>query len=76
MNEGWSEYLELLKKTLTALTYDESAWTLVRASPKQRIKAQFIKALGARDLALVKVKPSTSTTGSKGATGHFLPIRW
>ena len=61
ITEGASLYLDLLKKTLTASVYDESAWLVLQPGKLHgaysRIRAAVIRALGKKSLLLVKARP-------------------
>ena len=61
ITDGASLYLDLLKKTLTASVYDESAWTVLEPGKLHgmysRIMAAIIKALDKKSLLLIKVRP-------------------
>lgn len=73
-------YLDLLKKSLTASLYDESAWTRVEASraAKQRdpsrpdrfvkgfVRASFVKMLAKQRLMLIKRVPYNATLRTEG----------
>lgn len=61
-NADWAaRYLDLLKKTLTASVYDESAWSVLEAGGRRglfgRTKAVLIKLLGRKSLLLVNARP-------------------
>ncbi len=52
-NEGTTLYLDLLKKTLTASIYDESAWT-IKEGKKSLIKKWFYSLLRKHNLLVIK----------------------
>ena len=61
ISEEASLYLDLLKKTLTASVFDESAWSVLEPGGLdgvyRRIRAAAINALGKRSLLLVRSRP-------------------
>jgi O-methyltransferase len=74
--EGASLYLDLLKKTLTASVYDESAWIVLEpgevGGARSRIRAAVIKTLGKKSLLLVKARPYDHTERENGTDWPML----
>lgn len=72
------EYLELLKRCLTASLYDEVAWTLVREVPVPKSPLGFARAAArnalvrfARSLGVVLVAPKPYSEGEREAGGNW-----